>query len=154
MQARFHSALGQVGDLRYLWDGELLLIMEREEHGIGLRQTLQHLTKGVVEDALVKFHLNIGLCGFLGDGIAGHYSELITMMVLAEVVGDGIEPGTEAVALMGFLAGRIEPQEGVVHEVGSKVGIIAKSSDEEALQPSGMTVVEFLEGTVAASCGS
>jgi hypothetical protein len=53
-----------------------------------------------------------------------------------------------------FLAGSIEPQEGVVHKIGRKIGIIAKSPDEETLQPSGMTVVEFLEGLVAASCGS
>jgi hypothetical protein len=51
-----------------------------------------------------------------------------------------------------FLAGSIESQEGVVHEVGSQVGIIAKTSDEETLQPSGVAVVEFLEGSVATSC--
>jgi hypothetical protein len=51
-----------------------------------------------------------------------------------------------------FLAGSIESQEGVMHEVGSQVGIIAKPSDEETLQPSGMTVVKLFKGTVATSC--
>jgi hypothetical protein len=41
-----------------------------------------------------------------------------------------------------------------VHEVGSQVGIIAKPSDKEALQPPGVTVVELFKGTVAASCGT
>ena len=49
------------------------------------------------------------------------------------------------------LAGSIESQESVVHKISSKVGIITKPSDEETLQPSGITVVEFLEGTIAAS---
>jgi hypothetical protein len=53
-----------------------------------------------------------------------------------------------------FLTGCIESQESVVHEIGSQVGVIVKSPDKEPLQPSGMTIVEFLEGTVAASCGS
>jgi hypothetical protein len=74
------------------------------------------------------------------------------MMVFAEVKGDGIEPGTEAVAFMVSLAGRIESQKGIVHEVGSQVGIIAKPSDKEALQPPGMAVVEFFKGTIIAAC--
>ena len=74
------------------------------------------------------------------------------MMVLAEVISNRVESGTETIALVVFLSSSIESQKGVVHEVGSKVGIIAKTSDEETLQPSGVAVVEFLEGAVAASC--
>jgi hypothetical protein len=125
--------------------------MEREEHGVGFWQTLQNLTKGVLKDGFVEFHFYIGLCGhvFL---IVANDAQLIAMMVLAEVIGNRVEPGAETIALVVFLSSSIESQKGVVHEVGSKVGIIAKPSDEETLQPSGMAVVEFLEGAVAASC--
>jgi hypothetical protein len=73
-------------------------------------------------------------------------------MVLAEIISDGIEPGTEALTFTIAFAGCIESQKGVVHEVGGQVSVFAKSPYEETLQLSGMTVVEFLEGSVVASC--
>ncbi len=104
-----------------------------------------------MEDGFVELYLNIGLCGHIFFIIAND-AQLIAMMVFAEVVGNRVEPGTETIALVVFLSSGIKSQKGVVHEVGSQVGIIAKPSDEETLQPSGMAVVEFLEGSVAASC--
>jgi hypothetical protein len=72
-------------------------------------------------------------------------------MVPTEVVGNRIEPSTEVATFVIGFASSIESQESVVHKVGCQVGIVAKPSDEETLQPSGITVVEFLEGTIAAT---
>ena len=71
-------------------------------------------------------------------------------MVLQQVIRNGVKPCSKVPVSLVTLSGCIEPQEGVVREVSSKIGVIAKPAGEETLQPSGMTVVEFLEGSLAA----
>ena len=151
MQARLDGAFWQRNDLSNLWYGELFLIMQREKHGIGLRQLLQYASQGIAQDGSVHVHLYTYLFGYLFHLVMNN-CELMAEMVFTEIIGNGIEPCAKVMPFTVILTNSIETQKRVVHEVGSKVAVFPQPSDEEPLQPPGMAVVEFFKGTIIAAC--
>ena len=58
---------------------------------------------------------------------------VVAIDVLAEIVGDGEEPGGDIVAGLVAVAGFIDAEEDIVGEVCRRIDIASELSEEEAL---------------------
>ena len=152
MESGFDGAFRNADYLCYLRDGQLFLIVQREDLVQGCGQFGEYLCQGFVEGGLVELHLYLlirhGLCIEICQELC--LVGIAPIVVPADVVGDGEEPRINLASLLIAAAGFVGPEEYVVRGVGRQLLVATQLQEEESLQPAGVAAVEFLEGCIAA----
>ena len=153
MQTALDGALGDIehgGNLRHT---EFFLVAEGEEEAKGWRQVIEDVGKGAFQRLAV--HLYFGI--LRADGFCVERSQIVggigirAIAVATEVVGNGEQPGIDLAPLNVTIACFEKVEEGVVGGIRCRLLVASKLTEEEALQPTGIAAVQFLESRITAS---
>ena len=153
MQTALDGALGDIehgGNLRHT---EFFLVAEGEEEAKGWRQVVENVGHGTFQRLAVHLYFDVlcadRLCIECGQEVG--FVCVAAIAVAAEVVGNGEQPRGKIASFDVTIACFEEAEEGVVRGIRCRLLVASKLTEEEALQPTGIAAVQFLESRITAS---